>query len=86
MSDVVADVVRERSDGEGELVGVLRVAKKAGDEVGRPDIMGEIAEEDIAEGEVAEVLDSTAAVGIRVSVPELVFGELAIPAEENRAD
>ena len=86
VSDVVADVVRERSDGEGEFVGVMSVAKKAGDEVSRADIVGEVAKENIAEGKVAKILDGAATVSIRVSFAELVFAELAIAAEENGAD
>ena len=66
----VADVMREGADGEGEVVGVLGVAKEAQDKVAGADVVGEIGEESVAEGIVAEVLDGAAAVGIGVGLVE----------------
>ena len=48
--------------------------------------MGEIGEESVAEGIVAEVLNGTAAVGVGVSLLKLRFGEIGIVLEEDGAD
>ena len=86
MADGVADVVRESADGEGEFVGVVGVADEAEDEVSGADVVGEVAEEGIAEGVVAEVLDGAAAVGVGVGLLNLGFGEVGIALEQERAD
>lgn len=66
VTDVVADVVGKGPDGEGELIGSMRVAEKAEDEVAGADVVGEVGEEDVAEGVIAKVLDCAASVGIGV--------------------
>ncbi len=86
VTDVVADVVGEGADGEGELVGGVGVAEKTEDEVAGADVVGEVGEEDVAEGVVAEVLDGTAAVGVGVGLLKLGFGEGGVVLEENGAD
>ena len=86
VADGVADVMREGADGEGELVGSVRVAEEADDEVSRADVVGEIGEEFVAEGVVAEVLNGAAAVGVGVSLLELSFGEGGVLLEKNRPD
>ena len=86
MADVVADVVGEGADGEGEVIGGLGVADEAEDEVSRADVVGEVGEEGVAEGIVAEVLDGGAAVGVRVSLLELSIGEVGVLLEENWPD
>jgi hypothetical protein len=78
--------VRERADGEGELVGGVGVADEADDEVSGADVMGEVGEEFVAEGVVAEVLDGAAAVGVGVSLLELGFGEGGVVLEKNGPD
>ena len=66
VTDTVADVVGEGADGEGELIGSVCVAEKIEDEIAGADVMGEVGEEDVAEGVITEVLDSTASVGVGV--------------------
>ena len=86
VADGVADVVRERADGEGELVGGVGVAEEADDEVSGANVVGEVGEEAVAEGVVAEVLDGAAAVGVGVSLLELGFGEGGVMFEKNGPD
>ena len=86
MADGVADVMRERADGEGEFVGGLSVAQEVDHKVSGANVMGEVGEEAVAEWVVAEVLDGTAAVGVGVSFPELGLGECGVPFEENGLD
>jgi hypothetical protein len=86
VADGVADVMRERADSEGQLVGSLRVVKKGENEVAGADIVSEVGEEFVAERVVAEVLNGTAAVGVAVGFLELGFGEGGVVFEENGAD
>jgi len=48
--------------------------------------VGEVGEEGVAEGVVAEVLDGAASVGVGVSLLELGFGERRVMLEEYGAD
>ena len=82
----IADVVRERADGEGEFIGSLRVVEKRENEVAGADVVGEVGEELVAEGIVAEVLNGAAAVGVTVGLLKLDFGEGGETLEQNRAD
>ncbi len=86
VADGVADVMRERTDGEGELVGSVGVAEEAEDEVSGANVVGEVGEEAVAEGVVAEVLDGAASVGVGVGLLELGFGEGGVPFEKNGPD
>lgn len=86
VADGVADVVGEGADGEGELVGVMRIADEAENEISGADIVGEIAEESIAEGIIAQVLNGTAAVGVRVGFVNLRFGEGWVTFEKERTN
>jgi hypothetical protein len=86
MADVVADVVGEGADGEGEVIGGLGVADEAEDEVSRADVVGEVGEEGVAEGIVAEVLNGAATVGVGVGFLKLGFGEGGVVLEEDGAD
>jgi hypothetical protein len=58
--------VGEGADGEGKLVGSVGVAEEGEDEVSGAHVVGEIREELVAEGVVAEVLNGAAAVGVAV--------------------
>jgi len=78
--------MREGANGEGELVGGVRVVEEADDEVSGADIVGEVGEEFVAEGVVAEVLDGAAAVRVGVSLLELGFGEGGVLLEKNGPD
>lgn len=82
----VSDVMREGADGECELVGGVGVAKEADDKVSGPYVVGEIGEEGIAEGVVAEVLNGGAAVGEGVCLLKLGFSEGGVLFEENGPD
>ncbi len=86
VADGVTHVMREGANGEGELVGGVRVAKEADDEVSGADVVGEVGEEFVAEGVVAEVLDGAAAVRVGVSLLELGFGEGGVLLEKNGPD
>jgi hypothetical protein len=86
VTDGVAYVVREGADGEGELIGSLCVVQERENEVAGADVVGEVGEELVAEGIVAEVLNGAAAVGVAVSLLELGFGEGRESLEEERAN
>jgi hypothetical protein len=86
VSDGVADVVREGSDGEGEFVGGFRVAQKVEDEVSGADVVSKIGKERVAEGVVAEVLDGAAAIGVGVGLFELGLGKGGEALEQERTD
>ena len=60
--------------------------KKRENEVAGADVMGEVGEELVAEGIVAEVLDGAAAVSIGVGLLELGLREGGVVLEENGAD
>lgn len=42
VADVVADVVGEGTDSEGEFIGILRIAEEVNDEVAAADVVGEV--------------------------------------------
>jgi hypothetical protein len=86
VTDGVTDVMRERADGEGELVGAVSVAEEADDKVSGANVMGEVGEEAVAEGVVAEVLDGAATVGVGVSLLELGLGEGGVVLEKDGPD
>src|SRR6202020_2088998 len=86
VAEAVADVVGEGADGEGEFVGRLCVVDESEDEVAGADVVGEVREEGVAEGEVAEVLNGAATVGVGVSLLKLSFGEGGVVFEEDGAD
>lgn len=83
VTDGVADVMGERADGEGKLVGGAGVADERKDEVTGADVVGKVGEETIAEGVIAEVLDSAATVGIAMRFLQLGFGEVGVVFEED---
>ncbi len=56
------------------------------DEVAGADVVGEVGEEGVAEGVVAEVLDGAATVGVGVGLLKLGFGEGGVVLEEDGAD
>jgi hypothetical protein len=86
VADGVTDVVREGANGKGKLVGGVGVAEEAKDEVSGADVVGEVGEEGVAEGVIAEVLYGAAAVGVGVGFLELGFGESGIFLEQEGAD
>ncbi len=64
MADVVADVMGKRPNGKGKLVGVFGVAEEVDDEVAGAHVMGQVGEEGVAEGIVANVLNDASRVGV----------------------
>jgi hypothetical protein len=84
MSDVIGDVMRERSHGKGKFVGVTGIAQQGDDEVSGTDVVGQIREEFLAEGVIAEILNGTASVCIGMCVLELGGAEIRVSREEQR--
>ena len=78
MTEVVGRVVRERAERERVLLEIARVVNQRLDEIARPDVVHEVAEEMVAERVVAEILDDRSAVRERARVLEVVG---ASPAE-----
>jgi hypothetical protein len=54
----------------------LGIAEETEDEVSGADIVGQVREEGVAEGVVAEVLDSATAIGVGVGLLKLGVGEV----------
>ena len=69
--EVVADVVRQRADGEGKLVWGFRIVHEAEDEISGAHVVREIGEEAVAERIVAQVLNCATAIGVGVSLLDL---------------
>ena len=44
VTDRVANVMRKRANGEGEFVGVLRIAEKIDNEIAGADVVGQVGE------------------------------------------
>ena len=80
VADGVAQVVGERADGKGNVVGGFGVAEEGADEVASADVVQQIGEERLAEGIVAEVLDDASAVGVGAGLAELGRSEIGIAA------
>ena len=86
VAEVVSDVVRERTEGEGKLIHVAGLADEVGDEVAGTDVVSEIAEGRMAEGVVAGILDDAAAVGISMGEAKLFGSGIGIAGQEDRLD
>src|SRR6185437_10485976 len=82
----VADVVGEGTDGEGEFVGCVGIADEAEDEVAGADVVCKVAEEGLAKGVVAQVLNGAAAISVGVSLSNLRFGHVGEALEEKGSD
>jgi hypothetical protein len=78
--------MRQHAQSEGVLVEVIRLPDKVGDEVPRAHVVGQVAEEHVAEGVVADVLDEATAVSIGVGLPELGGGSRREAFQEQRRD
>jgi hypothetical protein len=86
VSGEVGGVVGESAEGEGVLIdvaGFFRLGEHVGDEVSAADVVGEVAEEFVAEGVVSDVLDEAAAVGVGMGGADLVFGGVGKSGEEH---
>jgi len=74
----------ERADAEGKFVEVVDSLIRFGGEVAAADVVGEVAEEFVAERVVAEILDEAAAVGVGVGFDEFVRSGVGIALKEKR--
>ena len=86
MADVVADVMGERANGKGKLVGILGVAEEVDDEVAGAHVMGQVGEEGVAEGIVANVLNNAARVGVGPCLFQLFGSDVGITAAQQWRD
>ena len=86
MAEGVAQVVRERADGEGDIVGVLRVAEERADEVSRAHVVQQVRRRGLAEGVGAEVLDDAAAIGVGSCLAQLAGSEVGVTLEQEGPD
>ena len=86
VAEVVSDVMGERADGEGELVGSFGVGEEGEDKVSGAYVVGEIGEVGVTEGVVAEVLNGAATVGVGVRLFKLGGSEIGEAEQEKRTD
>ena len=86
MTHRVSNVMGERADGEGKLIGVARVAEEVDDEIPGADIVGEVGERFVAKGVIADVLDDASTVGVGAGMLQLGGGERWIAAEQEGND
>lgn len=86
MTDGVADVMGESTDGEGEFVRVMGVSDETADEISGANIVCQIAQERVAEGIIAEVLNGATPVSVGVGLVNLRFGEARIAFEQERTN
>ena len=86
VADVVADVMGKRPNGKGKLVGVLGIAEEIDDEVAGADVVGQVREERVAEGIVANVLNDAARIGVGPCLFQLLGGDVGITAAQQRHD
>ena len=82
VSHRVADIVRQGTHCERELIGVFRVAEKADYKIAGSHVMGEVGERCVAKRIVTDVLDHASAVGIGMGLIELRGREIRIAAEK----
>src|SRR4051794_17328611 len=82
----VADVMRKRTDREGQFVGVSSMTKQALNKVSRSHVVRQIAEELIAERIITEILYGRTAVSITVSPYQISFVQVREPALQKRLD
>jgi hypothetical protein len=84
MAHRIADVMRQRAHGECQLIRIPLVFKEAGHKVPGSHVVGQLGEEDVAEGIVADVLDRTASVGIGTCCLEFRRSRVRVPAPQQR--
>ena len=84
MADGIAQIVGEGADGEGDIVGIFRVAKERADEVAGADVVEEVGEVGFPKGIIAEVLDYAPAVGVGMGFAELCWCEGGEAPEQER--
>ena len=86
MSVDVGYVMRQRAEGEGVLVEVLRVVNHRLHEGAGADIMSEIAEDLVAERVVPDILNDATAVSVRVGLQQVLRRGVGETREQQRLD
>jgi len=82
----IGNVMRERTDGEGKLVRVARIAKQVEHKVAGANVVGEVRKRLVAERIIADVLNRAASVGIRARTIKISNRQIRIPAHQQRND
>ena len=82
----ISDVMRQRADGECQLVGVLRVAKQRHHKVAAAHVVGQVREKLVARWVVADVLNHASAVCIGTRPVQFLRRQVGIAALEQRHD
>src|SRR4029079_8076454 len=82
----VGHVMREGAQRERQLVRVVRVANHRFDEIARPCVVQQVAEELVSEWVVAKVLNHGSAVRVRVRFDETVGGQTWVTPQEQRTN
>ena len=86
MADRIADVVGERAHGEGQLIGVVRIAEEAHDKIAGADVVGQVGIEAVAKGVVAHILYHAATVSVGAGLLKLQRSQVGIAAEQQGYD
>ena len=86
VAEGVAEVVGERANGEGDVVGAFGVTEEGADEVAGADVVKEVGEDGLAEGIVAKVLNDASSIGVGAGVAELGGGEIGVALEQEGLD
>ena len=86
VAERIPDVVRQRAHGEGQFIGVVRVAKQRDHKITRAHVMGQVGEEFVARRVVADVLNHAPAVRVSPRLVQLRRRQVGIAAHEERHD
>lgn len=86
VAEIVAHIVGESADGEGQFVGGASVAEETTDEVAGADVVHQVAVEGFTERVVADILYGAAAVGVGVGFTKLRGGEIGKAGKQQRTD
>src|SRR5947209_10986902 len=78
MPNRVRSIMRQRAQGEGQFIDVMRVAQQLGNKVSAANVVNEITEELVAKRIVAHVLDEASAISIGVSFAQVLCRGLRI--------
>lgn len=71
VTNSVANVMRQRPNSKGQLIGGMSIAQQTQHKVTRPNVVSKVREERVAEGIVSEVLNRTATIRIGVRLLKL---------------
>ncbi len=82
----IRGIVRQRTQGEGVLIGVLAVLQHLEDEVSTADVVHQIAKFHASKRVVAQILDYGAAIGVGVGFLDLLFRQPRVFLEQEGAN